>query len=135
RDRRGTVEAGDVQTVDQVLVLAGGAVKRGRRLQEAFRASDVDFAQRDAGQHLGDGPDVGAVRQRLERVARDDRLPQGRRRVEEWRFTADGDAFGQGSDFELEIGARGDVRVHHDAALLGGAESLQLGFDAVGAGR
>ena len=40
------------------------------------RAADVELVQDDTGNHAGDGPHVGAVRQRFEHFAGDDGLLQ-----------------------------------------------------------
>ena len=107
------VQTRHVQPVDVIPALLAAAVHRGARLNEGFGPADVHLVEHDARHHLGDGPHVDAVGQRLQHVVGNDGLLQRARRVEQRRFARHGHAFGQRADFELEVGARRLVGVHH----------------------
>ena len=127
------VEIRDVHAVDQESVLVIAAVDGGRGLQERFRSADVHLAQHDARDHARDGPHVDAIRQAVQHLSRQHCLLQRGGRIEQRRFAGDRDAFLQRADLELEIDARGGIRVHDDVLLRRGAESLDLRLHGVGA--
>ena len=83
----------DVEAVDEVAALGRRAPGGRLRLQEHLRAADVDLVHDDAGHDARHRPDVDAIRQRLELLARDHGLLQRARRIEERRVTGHRHAF------------------------------------------
>ena len=133
RARTVPVQIRDVHAVDEESVLVVAAVDRRGGLQEGFRSADVDLAQDDARDYARDRPHVDAIRQAVQHLSRQHCLLQRGGRIEQRRFAGDRDAFLQRADLELEIDARGGIRVHDDVLLRRGAESLDLRLHGVGA--
>ena len=131
--RRGSdsIALADIHAVDQVGAVVGAAVQREIGVREGFGPADVDLVSDDARNGAGDGPQVDAIGQRLQRFVGHDGLLQRGCRVEQRRLSGHRDALFKGADRQRQVGACGRIGIDDDVALLEFAEPLQRRRDAI----
>ena len=93
RARARAVHVRHVHAVDVVATLGARAMHRDARLLERLRSANVDFADDDARNGARNGPDVHAIRQRLQHFVGQHRLTHCGSRIEQGGFTGYHDAF------------------------------------------
>ncbi|GBC78548.1 hypothetical protein HRbin08_02044 [bacterium HR08] len=117
----------DLQAVNgEFLIAVARAMDRQRVLLHPFRPADIESARGDAGDHAREHPGVTGIGNALEDVLRDHRLRHDVARVDDGRFSADGDDLDHLAHVQLDIDRRLKGRGDDDPFSNEGLEAGML---------